>query len=98
MMKEVDTFFKKCKQDVKEFYSVSTQLQGPQGCVSSVFSDNVQTLLHTLQSLLKDYPYLKEKISTQAIQVQSQMNLCIPFLEDVHFLLMLMNLGKSYQS
>ena len=70
MMKEVDTFFKKCKQDVKEFYSVSTQLQGPQGCVSSVFSDNVQTLLHTLQSLLKDYPYLKEKISTQAISTK----------------------------
>ena len=68
MMKEVDTFFKKCKQDVKEFYSINTQ--GPQGCVSSVFSDNVQTLLYTLQSLLKDYPNLKDKINTQAISTK----------------------------
>ena len=64
MMKEVDTFFKKCKEDVKDFYSINTQLQEPQGCVSSVFSDYVQTLLHVLQSLLKDFPHLKDKIRT----------------------------------
>ena len=66
MMKEVDTFFKKCKQDVKEFYSINTQLQGPQGCVSSVFSDNVQTLLYTLQSLLKDYEEMHQKVISKA--------------------------------
>ena len=99
MMKEVDTFFKKCKEDVKDFYSINTQLQGPQGCVSFVFSDNVQTFLHTLQSLLKDFPHLKDEISTEAISTErGQMNLCIPFLGDVHLLLMLTNLVKSYQS
>ena len=40
-----------------------------------MFSDNVQTLLvqtllHTLQSLLKDFPHLKDKISTQAISTK----------------------------
>ena len=73
MLKEVDTFFKNYKEDVKDFYSINTQLQGPQGCVSSVFSDNIQTLLHTLQSLLpllKDFPHLKDKISTQAISTK----------------------------
>ena len=57
-------------KSVSEFYSINTQLQGPQRCVSSVFSDNVQTLLYTLQSLLKDYPNLKDKINTQAISTK----------------------------
>ncbi len=75
MMEEVDTFFKKCKEYIKESYHINTQLQGPQGCVSAVFSGNVDNLLHTLKSLLKDYPSLKDKISTRAISTKQNESL-----------------------
>ena len=36
LMKSVEAFDKKCKNDIKESYKLNIQLQGPQGCVSKV--------------------------------------------------------------
>ena len=56
-----------CKQGIREEFNLHTQLQGPQGCVSSVYSSNVAKHVKILQALRDTYPEIKSEIKTSAI-------------------------------
>ena len=66
-MKSVCAFDKKCKTDIKEEFKLNINLQGPQGCVSSVYSSNVSKHVSILEALRDDYPDQKAEIRTSAI-------------------------------
>ena len=66
-MESVQKFDDKCKQDIREEFNLHTQLQGPQGCVSSVYSSNVAKHVKILQALRDTYPEIKSEIKTSAI-------------------------------
>ena len=67
LMKSVCAFDKKCKTDIKEEFKLNINLQGPQGCVSSVYSSNVSKHVSILEALRDDYPDQKAEIRTSAI-------------------------------
>ncbi|CAC5382876.1 unnamed protein product [Mytilus coruscus] len=66
-LKNVDDFFSKASQNVEASYKLTTVVQGPQGCVSRMFQDNIKTLLGCLQSLMEDYPVIVPEIKHEVI-------------------------------
>ena len=70
VMTKVNQFYEKARCDIKTTYSLSSKPQGPQGFVSAVFQDNIQSLLEVLQSLRDDYPGLVDSISTKSISTK----------------------------
>ena len=69
-MTEVNKFYDKSKCDINATYNLTSKPQGPQGFVSSVFTDNIKTLCEVLESLRDDYPEHVDSISTASLSTK----------------------------
>lgn len=69
-MKKIKQYFIKTKEDVKQIYKLQMKPQGPQGCVSTVFTDNVTTAVFVLETLITEYPETVHKMRTKSIQTK----------------------------
>ena len=69
LMTKVVEFDKKLKQDIREKYNLRADapLQGPEGAMSTVFSQSVSSTLICLESLSADFPTLINKMKTAVL-------------------------------
>ena len=69
-MTKVKAYFDKTKVDVKQRYGLKMKPQGPQGCVSTVFTDNLSTAIFVLETLISEYPESVKKMRTKSISTK----------------------------
>ena len=51
-------------------YGLKMKPQGPQGCVSTVFTDNLSTAIFVLETLISEYPESVKKMRTKSISTK----------------------------
>ena len=64
-MREVRSYHLKLKDEARELHGFNNDrsMQGPEGCVSSIFSSCLEMLFNCLESILRDFPQVADSFS-----------------------------------